>query len=189
MDTEQAQEMWLRDVETIKVYADPRRLEMIGLMREPTTVKAISAALGVAPSKLYYHIKLLLDRGLIREVGHNIENGIVEKIYQTTALHFKIVNPLINSAVPIEAADALFASMLDESAQGFRRALLGGERDGRTPPRHPFLSKKLVRLNDDQLTQFHARLARLIKDTTHLAAENESGDEPLYELGVLFYKA
>lgn len=157
-------------------------------MRQPTTVKALSAALDIAPSKLYYHIKLLLAHGLIEEVGHNIESGIVEKIYQTTALHFKLVNPLINSAVPAEAADALFATMLDESAQGFRRALLDGKRDGRTPPRHPFLSQKRVRLNDSQLTQFHARLVQLIEETSELAAENDLNDDPLYELTALFYK-
>ena len=74
-------EKWLHDVEAIKVYADPRRLEIVRLMQEPTTVKATSAALDIAPSKLYYHIKLLLEHEIIEEVGYNIDSGIVEKIY------------------------------------------------------------------------------------------------------------
>lgn len=181
-------EKWLHDVETIKVYADPRRLKMIELMQEPTTVKAISAALEIAPSKLYYHIKLLLDHDLIKEVGHNIESGIVEKIYQVTAQHFKMVNPLINSAVPVEAADVLFASMLDHSAQGFRHALLNIERDDKQPPRHPFLSQKQVRLNEAQLTAVHQKLVQLIEETAQLATETEASDSPEYELTLLFYK-
>ena len=86
------------------------------------------------PSKIYYHIKLLLKHGLIEEVGHNIDSGIVEKIYQASARHFKMVNPLINSEVPAETADILFSSMLDNTTQRFRHALLNTDRDEHTPP-------------------------------------------------------
>ncbi len=181
-------EKWLHDVEAIKVYADPRRLEIVRLMQEPTTVKAISAALDIAPSKLYYHIKLLLEHDIIEEVGYNIDSGIVEKIYQVTAVHFKMVNPLINTAVPLETADALFSSMLDDTTQQFRQSLLNVERDGQSPPRHPFLSKKSVKLSDAQLTAVHAKLVSLIQEITEIAQENENSKHPAYELMALFYK-
>lgn len=181
-------EKWLHDIEAIKVYADPRRMEIVRLLQEPTTVKAISAVLDIAPSKLYYHINLLLEHEIIQEVGHNIESGIVEKIYQVTAHHFKMVNPLINTEVPLQSADALLTSMLDDSSQRFRQALLRHGRDLQTPPRHPFLSKKTVRLSEGQLTAVHQKLVSLIEEVTQLAEENQSTDEPEYELTLLFYK-
>ncbi|MEM7336217.1 MAG: helix-turn-helix domain-containing protein [Chloroflexota bacterium] len=181
-------EKWLHDVEAIKVYADPRRLEIMRLMHEPTTVKAISVALDIAPSKLYYHIKLLLEHDIIEEVGYNIESGIVEKIYQATAVHFKVVNPLINTAVPVETADALFSSMLDDTTQQFRHALLNIDRDDQNPPRHPFLSKKMFKLSEAQLTAVHAKLVNLIEELAQLAQENENTDYPEYQLMALFNK-
>lgn len=183
------EELWLHDIETIKIYADPRRLEIIKLMQKPTTVKEISDRLDIAPSKLYYHIKLLRDHGLIQEVGHNIESGIVEKIYQVRARHFKMVNPLINAEVPPEAADALISSMLDETAQAFRQTLLHEKRDGRSPPRYPFLSKKSVRLSEQQLTDLHQKMVAFIEELTTRAEENKASAEPEYELTLLFYRS
>lgn len=187
-DKRPSSEKWLHDIEAIKVYADQRRLKMIKLLRQPKTVKDLSQELQIEPSKLYYHINLLLKHELIQEVDFNIQSGIVEKVYQVTADHFKMVNPLINSDVPLEAADALFTSMLDESAQRFRHALLSEGRDGESPPRHPFLSRKAVRLNEAQLTAVHQKLVQLIEEMTHLSNETETSDNPQFELTVLFYK-
>ena len=72
--------------------------------------------------------------------------------------------------------------------QGFQQALAARDPQEATPPRHPFLSQKGVRLNDAQLTALHTRLDALIKEVTALAQENAATDEPRYELTVVFYK-
>ena len=182
-------EQWLRDVETIKVFADPLRLKIIRLMAQPTTVKAVAEALNLAPAKLYYHVNLLQKHGLIQVVDHNLETGIVEKVYQVTARQFKLVNPLIAGAdFPHEAADAIFTDMLQSAMEGFQHALAARDKAEGTPPRHPFLSQKAVRLTDVQLSLVHSRLDALIKEVTALAQENEASSEPTYELTVVFYK-
>src|SRR5688572_10061938 len=74
------------DLETLKLISDPLRLRMLELLRgEPRTVKELARALGVAPTKLYYHVKLLLERELIRVAETRIVSGITEKRYQVTA--------------------------------------------------------------------------------------------------------
>ncbi|MEZ4662848.1 MAG: helix-turn-helix domain-containing protein [Caldilineaceae bacterium] len=187
---EPASELWLRDVETIKVFADTLRLKIIKLMEEPATVKQVAEALDIPAAKLYYHINLLQKQGLIQVVGHNLETGIVEKIYQVTARQFKLVNPLIaGSDFPAEAASALFSNMLEETAQNFLHALAQRDASEGEPPRHPFLSKKEFRLTDAQLTTFHAQLAALIQQVTALGAENVDKDEPQFELTLVFYKS
>lgn len=184
-----ADEMELRDVETIKVFADARRLQILELMRRPTTVKAVGEALDTPPSKLYYHVNLLLEHGLIQVVDHNIDTGIVEKVYQVTARRFRLTNPLVSGgAVPDEASAALFSAMLDETRRGFLQAFAGRDSAESTPPRHPFLSRKEFRLTEAQLTALHARLDALIQDVTALGAANEAGTEPAYALTVVFYR-
>ncbi|MCA9981862.1 MAG: helix-turn-helix transcriptional regulator, partial [Anaerolineales bacterium] len=108
-------EKWIEDVETIKVMADQRRLTILRLMETPNTVNKIAAELHTAASKLYYHINLLEKHGLIHVVDHNIESGIVEKVYQVTARQFKLVNPLLRTDLPDDTADALFANMLADT--------------------------------------------------------------------------
>ncbi len=181
-------EQWVDDVETIKVVADGRRLAILRLMQEPTTVKALATALDIPASKLYYHVNLLEKHGLIRVVDHNIDSGIVEKIYQVTARELKIVNPLLRTDLPDDAADALLTSMIDETRQAFRRAYATRSRDEQTPPRHPFLSKKTFRLTDEQLTQLHGKLTTLIEEVTALGQANAETAESLYDLTLVFFK-
>lgn len=181
-------EMWVEDVETIKVVADERRMAILRLMQQPTTVKAVSAALDIPASKLYYHVNLLEKHGLIHVVDHNIDSGIVEKIYQVTARQLKIVNPLLRTDLPQESAVALFNEMLTETQRDFRDAYAAGDSDDQAPPRHPFLSKKAFRLTNAQLTQLHARLAALIEDVTALGEANAETADPLYDLTLVFFK-
>ncbi|MCB0141451.1 MAG: helix-turn-helix domain-containing protein [Caldilineaceae bacterium] len=182
-------ELWLRDVETIKVFADSLRLRIVKRMEEPITVKQVAEELDIPAAKLYYHINLLQKHGLIQVVGHNLETGIVEKIYQVTARQFKLVNPLIAGAeFPAEAASALFGNMLAETAEDFLYALTQRDATEGEPPRHPFLSKKAFRLTDAQLTALHGQLDALIQQVTALGAENADLDEPQFELTLVFYK-
>ncbi|HSH05909.1 MAG TPA: helix-turn-helix domain-containing protein [Anaerolineae bacterium] len=181
-------EQWLEDVETIKVVADKRRLAILRLMQERTTVKAIAAEMDIPASKLYYHVNMLEKHELIRVVDHNIEAGIVEKIYQVTARQLKIVNPLLRTDLPDDTADLLFHSMLEETTQDFRQAYATRDKDEAVPPRHPFLSKKAFRLTDEQLSYMHGKLVALIEEVTELGERNEEIEAPLYDLTVVFFK-
>ena len=179
----------IRDVETIKVVADKQRLAILDAMREPTTVKAIARAMGGSPTKLYYHVKMLVDHGLIAVVGINIESGIVEKRYQAVARRFHIMNPiLLGNDLPTEDAVAIFRNMFHEVEEGFTAALAERDPGEPVPPRHPFASRKHVRLTDAQLTDFHARLDQLIKDTTQLAEANQEMEGRPFDLLVAFYR-
>ncbi|MFN8511837.1 MAG: helix-turn-helix domain-containing protein [Chloroflexia bacterium] len=60
------------------------------LRREPQTVKQLAAALDVAQTKLYYHIKLLEERELIRVVESRVVQGIIEKQYGVTAYRLSV---------------------------------------------------------------------------------------------------
>jgi len=186
--SEPVDEMWVNDVETIKVMADSRRLEILRMLQEPTTVKAISTEIDISPSKLYYHINLLEKHNFIRIVDHNIESGIVEKIYQVTARQFKIVNPLVRSDLPDDAAEALFTSLLSETQRDFRQAYVTRNKDEQVPPRHPFLSKKEFRLTDAQLTALHTKFVALIEEVTALGEQNSGSGDPLYDLTLVFFK-
>ena len=181
-------ERWVEDVETIKVVADERRLAILHLMQQPTTVKAISAELQIPASKLYYHVNLLEKHHLIRVVAHNIGSGIVEKIYQVTARQLKIVNPLLRTDLPDDTAVAIFTNMLNETRRDFQQAYATRNKDEQAPPRHPFLSKKAFRLTDAQLTLLHNKLVALIEEVTELGQTNANTAESLYDLTLVFFK-
>lgn len=106
-------ELWLRNGEAVKVFADSLRLKILRLMERPTTVKAVANALQMPVTKLYYHVNLLAQHGLIQVVDQNLESGIVEKVYQLSARQFKLANPICELTVAFPKQTA--ASPLPES--------------------------------------------------------------------------
>lgn len=179
----------ITDVETIKVFADERRLAILAALRQPLTVKELADRLQTPQSQLYYHVNLLEKHGLIQVVATQIVSGIIEKQYQATARLFRIRNPmLMGDVITPDETFAVFASLLDETRAELQRAfqamppLVAG-----APPLHPFVSKKEVRLTQEQLVAFHAQLSTLIKTCDQLNASAPAGAAE-FRLSVAFYE-
>lgn len=84
-------EITISTLETLKVFSDPLRQQILLAMAEsPRTVKQVAAETGRTATKLYYHVKLLEEHGLIRVTDTRVVSGIIEKRYQATALHYAI---------------------------------------------------------------------------------------------------
>ncbi|MGB7093974.1 MAG: winged helix-turn-helix domain-containing protein, partial [Anaerolineales bacterium] len=59
--------MMVKDLETLKILADPLRNQILEILApEKLTINQMAEKLGLAPSKLYYHINLLEKYGLIQ---------------------------------------------------------------------------------------------------------------------------
>ena len=75
-----------KDAAALKALADPMRLQiLLELAEEPKTVKQVSAALEMGPTRLYYHFKILERAGLIRVAERRMVSGIEERTYAATA--------------------------------------------------------------------------------------------------------
>ena len=72
----------IEDLATLRLLSDPLRLRLIEeLGVQPTTVKALARAMGMKPNRLYYHVNLLEQHGLVRVTQTRIVSGIVERTY------------------------------------------------------------------------------------------------------------
>jgi DNA-binding transcriptional ArsR family regulator len=111
---EPAETLDILDLETLKVMADERRMQIVDLLRRaPATVKEIAAALQVPPKSLYYHVNLMEQHGLIRVVDTRLVSGIVEKRYRATAylFNFSEMRPADGSSPAQVALDVLFSTL------------------------------------------------------------------------------
>jgi len=77
----------------MKIFSDPFRLKIISAYRkvtEPMTAKAIADILDVAPSKVHYHVKKLLEIDILELDHTQVINGILAKYYKLTADEFRL---------------------------------------------------------------------------------------------------
>lgn len=109
------------DLDTLKVLTDPTRLEImkqIGFVNkggERCTVKHLAGLMEVAPSKLYYHIKLLEEHGLLVVGETQVVSGILEKHYQVAALDITFSRKALSTQTG--PGDLALEEMLDSIGQ------------------------------------------------------------------------
>ncbi|HVV38579.1 MAG TPA: helix-turn-helix domain-containing protein [Acidimicrobiales bacterium] len=85
----------IEDLATLRLLSDPLRLRLIEeLGAAPTTVKALARAMDMKPNRLYYHVNLLEEHGLVRVTQTRIVSGIVERTYALVAKHFAVSDAL-----------------------------------------------------------------------------------------------
>ena len=116
----------IKDLETLKVFADPLRNQILELMAvRPMTVTQIADHLGLATSKLYYHINQLEKYGLIRVTDTTVKGNIIEKRYWLTAYECKLDESLCNFTTPQGQASitSSFVSLVETTRDDLARSL------------------------------------------------------------------
>ncbi len=188
-----AEEVIISDPDTLKVVADSLRLQILRLMRRPRTVKEIGASLNIAPTRLYYHINLLEQHGLIGVTETNVVSGIIEKTYQVTARRIRIDEAVLLGNAPsdehVEAVvSALFDGSRDEVLRAVRQGILALQEDRQAGFKHDVLVRGYARLSPDQVTAFHAQLEAIVTQFESMGRENRTRDDlPEYALLEVFY--
>ena len=127
-----ADEQRIGDLETVRVLADPLRFRLLHTMAtrlsEPWTVKEIARALGEPVTRLYYHVGLMEQHGLIVVTGSRLVSGIVEKQYQVAAERFAIERGLLSPGDPAagEALDSILGTVFDAARADIGTAVRAG---------------------------------------------------------------
>lgn len=172
-NTEPLAERVVSDVETLRALSDPLRIRILEAMveadRESWTVKRISAALGVGPTKLYHHIKILEERELIRPAGQQLVRGIVETSYRIGQLQLRLDRRLLASgeADVRSAAEEAITAVFDQARADLERAMAAGlvHVDGEPDPHRPLLLRRdLFKTTPERAAELRERLTALLDE-------------------------
>jgi len=141
-----------------KAAADPLRIRMgLLLLEEPHTVKELAAALDVPPTRLYYHVRLLEEHGLIEVVERRLVSGIEERRYRAIEDRWNALE--FPESLP-ESEDAVAALL-----SAVRAEITVALHDQSEPNRAvPALGLTELSLTDDDLAELQRRLAEIMED-------------------------
>nr|AIA16161.1 Helix-turn-helix domain protein [uncultured bacterium] len=166
---EPEKEFVLDSLEALKVTADPTRLRVLeSLVEQPLTVKEVAKKLDIAPTKLYYHINLLEEHGLIRVVKQRVVSGIIEKQYRTRAYSFNVKQAMFDLDASgdknlTSLLSVIFDATRDDIKRAFRKGLIKPTEDD-PDKRNAILFRTLTKLPPERLKEFEEKLLGLIKD-------------------------
>jgi DNA-binding transcriptional ArsR family regulator len=190
----QADEFVISDLDTLKVVADPLRLQIIELTFDHAhTVKQIGKKLKLPPSKLYYHINLLEKHGLLAVASTRIVSGIVEKSYQTSAHGIRVERGLLSPGRPQEPADVgatiLVDAILNDARNDIKENAATGliNLSGEEHPNSLRISRSTTRFSEEQALAFQARLKALLEEFKQHKDDPANADEQRYALVMALY--
>lgn len=186
----------IEDLETLKVLADPLRAQILEhLVMRAQTVKEVAARMGLAPSRLYYHINLLEEHGLIQVVDQRMVANLVEKVYRASAYDFELAPALLNfdTSTGKENINDVVLSTLETTREDFRRSLEARtyalERGAQKSPRSILINRLVYRLPDREATELQRRLHELARDFEAAAVDEDWDREEahVYAFMATFY--
>ncbi len=189
---EPMEQLVVDDLETLKVLSDPLRMQIAEFMsHQPRTVKQVAKELGTTPHKLYYHVKLLEDHGLIRVVETRLVSGIVEKHYQIAAKDIVVAEGLLSVSKPEGKSEieTLISSILDGTKADFIRSLRV-RTEGEVPieERHcSHVTREMARLTREQAEEIYKKLVELVEEFEAYDDELEQDQRQKYALTTVFY--
>ncbi|GIH51771.1 Helix-turn-helix domain-containing protein [Microbispora rosea] len=77
--------LYLEQIEQAEALLKPQRIEVLRQLAEPRTCTEVAAVLDQTPQRVYYHVKRLVEAGLVEQVSERRVRGISEGIYQASA--------------------------------------------------------------------------------------------------------
>jgi DNA-binding transcriptional ArsR family regulator len=99
--------LYLERIEQAETLLKPQRVEVLRQLAEPHTCTEVGAQLGQTPQRVYYHVKRLVDAGLVEQVSERRVRGITEGIYQAVARSYWLSPRLVGRLGLRRAQDEL----------------------------------------------------------------------------------
>ena len=147
---EEVPELHVQDPAVVAVLYDPVRYGLFRLLETPRSVAELAAEVGVPANRLYYHVRRLVECGLVRQVDARPSGKHTERIYGRAATRIRFSGELDLDA----GAGGLLRGIMDELETGIRNA-----RDDEAPN---MLSYHVVSLAPERAAELEERLRTLI---------------------------
>ncbi len=185
----------LTDLEAVKSIADPLRNQVIEVLSpEPLTVNQIAEKLGLAPSKLYYHVNMLEKHGFLRVIDTTVRGNIIEKHYWITAYDYDIDKGLLNFNVTTsdgkENIINMFLTSLDTTREDFVRSIearaFSLEQGADPHPRNVINHRAVCHVSEARIDEFHTQLSALFEEFQGLDDPEAEDGHPWAFTAVLY---
>jgi DNA-binding transcriptional ArsR family regulator len=135
-----AREIFVLDELTqIKALADPLRQRLLAAFASATqTTKQVADCLGESPTKLYHHVDMLAEAGLLQLVETRQKRGTTERYYRAAARHFSVDRNIFRNlpaarsgrraTTPDAVFNAAFATALANIRKAVRKKLIASDK-------------------------------------------------------------
>jgi DNA-binding transcriptional ArsR family regulator len=166
--------LYLEEIEQAEALLKPQRIEVLRQLAEPRSCTEVASRLDQTQQRVYYHVRRLVDAGLVTQVSERKVRGIHEGIYQATARSYWLSPRLVGRIGLRQSRDELsLGYLLDlmEEVQADVAAL------DRTAPELPSIGVSgEIRMRPEQRQEFFDDLRNVLQElfTRYGGAEGDA---------------
>jgi DNA-binding transcriptional ArsR family regulator len=176
----------IEDVRVLEVLNNPVRLRLMHQLMEPTTARELARTLNVPVTRLYYHLNLLEEVGVIEVVETRKSGAMLQRVYRTVASDFAPVRGLLEKSEDKDrVVRAAIGMVLDGARLDATAALLGsprGDGDEKVEP-DGALGRSVVPMSRKSAL----RIVELIDAVVEEMREHEDRGEEEYAFSFVFF--
>ncbi len=179
-------------IEQAEALLKPQRIELLRQLTTPRSCTEVGHRLGQTSQRVYYHVRRLVEAGLVTQVAERRVRGITEGIYQASARSYWLSPHLVgrldlppgDPATGAPDQDAAHLEHLIDLAEQVQADIAGLDHGA---PELPSLGVTgQVRVPADRREQFLAELRRTLQDL-FTRYDGATGDD--FALAVACYPA
>lgn len=178
-------EMIIETTEQLHALSHPLRQRILSVLYfEELTNKEISTALQESAPKVHFHVKELLNAGIIRLTREEVKGSIVEKYYTASARSFRL-SPSLELAKADE--HMLYESTFHETYRNLIESV--DYYEGSLP--NSFISQEHAWLSDQEIASIHEHLSAVtdIMSRSSSHKRNSAEDRKFYTFSSFFHPA
>lgn len=187
---EQHEFMEVEDPAIFEVLNNTLRTRILRRLIEPNSIREVAEDLKVPPTRLYYHVNLLEEAGIIEVVETRKVGAMLQKIYQTTAKSFRPSRKLAEADLEPEELAKITAGVVLDGARvdaiealtaNFER-IRSGDDDAKLPGS---IGRTLGFFTREEAKAFGEKLEQFIEEEFDRDARPSDGDE--YSFTYVFF--
>ncbi|MEO8451601.1 MAG: helix-turn-helix domain-containing protein [Gemmatimonadota bacterium] len=178
----------IKRLDQLRAISDSLRWRLVeALAAKELTIAGLAKQLREPASKLYHHMDILLEAGLIRVVRREQKRGAEERSFRAAAKDFT-VDDAVFSFEPgeagaeelIDAVSAALTGVADDLAKAVRAGAVDLRRDGRKV----FIETQDLGLTEQEFIELCGKLDRWIDEGK---SRSRPGRKSRYRFGVAFF--
>ena len=148
----------IRSLEALRALVDSQRHRIVTmLMERALTAREIADRLGIGRTRLYYHLAMLEQHGIIYVADTRVVSGILERRYRAAARTFRVDRALLSGTVSDEDISDAQASIMDAVAADLHANILSQDAN-------MLAMRAFLRLNDARRRELRDRLTALVDE-------------------------
>jgi DNA-binding transcriptional ArsR family regulator len=174
--SDEDEEIVVEDLETFRVIDNPLRQRIMHVARRGRSVKEIAGVLGLPVTRLYYHVNMLEEAGLLEVEDVRKSGAQLERVYRSRR-GTVVPSPEFVDSIgdPQEAARVLAGALFDNTRVEVEAVLVKHLTEQKATGA---LARMVLQVPDEMAEQFAERIEQLAAEIREAARETDTaGDE------------